>query len=380
MSKKVSELTKELDIKLEELKVYADKMGISINSARDSVEDFDAARIISTINLMKGNKTDSSASSAKPKIKATPVINKDTAKKSPIGKPVIPKKAVVPPKKVAEEPKPEDQTAPSEAEAEKVQEVISDSKEEPAAENAAPEKAVSETPAPSVEKSEPSPAPEAPAPVDREPETQAEEPEKVIYAPVTEPEPEPESQPQTETVPEPEKKEEAAPVKDTEPEEEYVNAPNKPMRFKKISDAATEKKKAEELRKRQQERRDKSQSESRDKDQKNRRNKDNRDKDNKDNKDAENISDNKDIKDEHTESEYSRKADSLPETYRKKVRTALKGKEIPSAHYSSIYKAILNSYDKLALNNLMVKTFGSSKGGIVYNQIKDIFTDYHQQA
>ena len=69
--------------------------------------------------------------------------------------------------------------------------------------------------------------------------------------------------------------------------------------------------------------------------------------------------------------------DSLPESYRKRVRSALKGKGIPSAHYSAIYKAIFNSYDKLALNNLLVKTFGSSKGGAVYNLIRDIFTDYH---
>ena len=67
---------------------------------------------------------------------------------------------------------------------------------------------------------------------------------------------------------------------------------------------------------------------------------------------------------------------TLPESYRKRVRTALRGKNIPSANYSSIYKAIINSYDKLALNNLLVKTFGSSKGGEVYNLIRDIFTDY----
>ena len=83
---------------------------------------------------------------------------------------------------------------------------------------------------------------------------------------------------------------------------------------------------------------------------------------------------------EFNEDEAQAKADSLPEAYRKKVRTALRGKEIPSAYYASIYKAILHSYDKLALNNLMVKTFGSSKGGVVYNQIKDIFIDYHQQG
>ena len=67
---------------------------------------------------------------------------------------------------------------------------------------------------------------------------------------------------------------------------------------------------------------------------------------------------------------------TLPESYRKKVRTALRGKNLPSAYYSSIYKAIINSYDKLALNNLLVKTFGNSKGGEIYNLIRDIFTDY----
>ena len=72
--------------------------------------------------------------------------------------------------------------------------------------------------------------------------------------------------------------------------------------------------------------------------------------------------------------------DSLPEAYRKKVRSALKGKGIPSAHYSAIYKAIFNSYDKLALNNLLVKTFGSSKGGAVYNLIRDVFTEYHNAS
>ena len=72
----------------------------------------------------------------------------------------------------------------------------------------------------------------------------------------------------------------------------------------------------------------------------------------------------------------SLKPTTLPEVYRKKVRTALRGKGIPSAHYASIYKALINSYDKLALNNLLVKTFGSNKGGVVYNLIKDIFTDY----
>ena len=79
---------------------------------------------------------------------------------------------------------------------------------------------------------------------------------------------------------------------------------------------------------------------------------------------------------EETAEPVPEKVETLPESYRKRVRTALKGRNIPSAYYASIYKAILNSYDKLALNNLLVKTFGSSKGGEVYKQIKEIFMDF----
>ena len=160
MSKKVSELTKELDIKFEELKVYTDKMGINITSAKDSVEDFDANRIISTINLMKGSKSDAGSSAAKPKIKATPVINKDTAKKSPMGKPVIPKKAVVPPKK-AEEPAKDEEPE----------------KAEPAAEEPAPAEKPAEKPVPAEEKAAPA---ETETPEQKQEETSAaSEPEKV---------------------------------------------------------------------------------------------------------------------------------------------------------------------------------------------------------
>lgn len=79
---------------------------------------------------------------------------------------------------------------------------------------------------------------------------------------------------------------------------------------------------------------------------------------------------------EDTADQTEAKPETLPESFRKRVRAALKGKNMPSAYYSSIYKAIINSYDKLALNNLLVKTFGSSRGGEVYKLIKDVFIDY----
>ena len=97
MSKKVSELTKELDISLQELKDYAVKMGIEVGGARSSIEDVDAERLVSTINLMKGNSGTGADGTVKPKIKAVPVVPKATpVAKAPVGKPVIPKKPVAP--------------------------------------------------------------------------------------------------------------------------------------------------------------------------------------------------------------------------------------------------------------------------------------------
>ena len=242
MSKKVSQLTKELDITLQELKDYASKMGIEVKSAQSSVEDVDAARLVSTINLMKGNTAGSQTASSKPKIKATPVINKDTAKARPAAKPVIPKKAVVPPEKAADasDAKAEEPAEPAQAAEEEVR---------PAPEAAEPAVTAEKEPEVKEEKTAPVKA-EEPEPV------KAEEP-----APLKKEEPA-EVRPEAKAEPEAEKpaekpaaeKEKAAPAEPEKKEEEYVNAPNKPMRFKKISDAATEKKKAEEIRKRQQER------------------------------------------------------------------------------------------------------------------------------
>ena len=91
MPKKVSELTKELDISFQELKGYADKMGIAVSSARSSVEDQDAERLIRSINMMRGTSSGAQAGAGKPKIKAVPVVPKDGARpKPPMGKPVIP--------------------------------------------------------------------------------------------------------------------------------------------------------------------------------------------------------------------------------------------------------------------------------------------------
>ena len=207
MSKKVSELTKELDISIQELKGYAEKLGIEVGTARSSLEDADAERLARSINMMKGVSSSSGSTGSKPKIKAVPVVHKDGPKaKPPAGKPVIPKKPV-PPKK-EEEPKAEEPAEEVKAEA-------------PAETDEAPAEKP-ETKKPAEEAKAELPAAEKPE--EEKPAEKAEKSEK------------------------PEKPEE-------KPEEEYVNAPGKPMRFKKISDAETEKKKAEEARKQHREKR-----------------------------------------------------------------------------------------------------------------------------
>ena len=241
MSKKVSELTKELDISLEELKGYAEKMGIAVAGPRSSVEDQDAERLIRSINLMKGNTSSTSSSGNRPKIKAVPVMPKDRIAKPPVGKPAIPKKPV-PPK--AEEP--------TETEAPVAVEKKQDKKAEIPVQETKPDK---------PDKTEATEIKEAPKAEEKAPKDKTEKAEKkeakeekkkrdikkadMAKEEASAPKEQPKEKAKEEKKAEPPKKEEP---------EEYINAPGKPMRFKKISDAATEKKKAEELKKRQQER------------------------------------------------------------------------------------------------------------------------------
>ena len=229
MSKKVSELIKDLDISIQELKGYADKLGIAISSARSTIEDQAAERLTRSINMMRGTSSGSKAGGNKPKIKAVPVVPKDGARpKPPMGRPVIPKKPAEP---VKEEPTEEKEAV-------------------------APEAAVEETPVKAAEVPAAAKEPEAPA----EPEKPAEA-EKEAPAEPEKPAEEKAAAPET-AAEKPEEKPAEVPAAAKEPEkekpekeEEYVNAPGKPMRFKKISDAETEKKKAEEQRKQMREKR-----------------------------------------------------------------------------------------------------------------------------
>lgn len=67
---------------------------------------------------------------------------------------------------------------------------------------------------------------------------------------------------------------------------------------------------------------------------------------------------------------------TVPEQYRKKIRQAIKKEKLAPSSYTIIYKAIEESKNKLQLNNTLVKSFESTKGGRIYNDIKDIFEEY----
>ena len=71
---------------------------------------------------------------------------------------------------------------------------------------------------------------------------------------------------------------------------------------------------------------------------------------------------------------------TVSEQYRKKVRAAVKNMGLSPSSYTIIYKAIAESEDKLKLNNALVKSFESSKGGTIYNAVRDIFEEYINKA
>lgn len=200
MAKKVSDIMTELDISYQELKRNSDKLGIKVTGEEDSMEDRDAGRIISTINMLKGNDRPETQSK-KPKIKATPIISKP----APMAK-----------KEKEEAPKdaPAKEEAPKEEPKKRVglkivktaAEVESEEAAAKAEQKAAKEKETAEKKA--AKKSEKK----------SEKKTSDKPAEKKAAD---------------------HKAEEKKPAKKAEEKkEEYTNAPNKPMRFKKIFDAS----------------------------------------------------------------------------------------------------------------------------------------------
>lgn len=105
MARKVSELAKELEMTIDEIKIQSERLGIVVKTARSSVSDEDAKRLTSTMNLLRGNSSIKSDKENRPKIKAIPLKAATSKKPNPKKKEeavdLMPKEKV---KKETEEP------------------------------------------------------------------------------------------------------------------------------------------------------------------------------------------------------------------------------------------------------------------------------------
>ena len=212
MTKKVNELMTELGVSYQDIKKAADTMGIEVKSERTNLAQKDADRLNDTISKLKGLDSKSDKNSNKPKIKAVPIISKDFAHKpkAPVGKP-MPRKAE------STDGEADEVKAKAEVKVTVDKEVKAEVKAENA--EAKPKTAKKKT----AVKEKPS---------DEVKESNVANKEKVVAS----------NEDATKAEGKPNKGEEAAkePEKKIEKKEEsYENAPNKPMRFKKIFDASS---------------------------------------------------------------------------------------------------------------------------------------------
>lgn len=243
MSKKVSELMKELNVSWQELKSYADKLNIEISSARGSMDESAASRIAMTIHMLKGESLNSKDGDNKPKIKAVPIINKDTSKpKPPAAKPIQIQK-----KKNDDGDEIKDDATPTTA--------IDINQKEENEKKTSGDFQVEEKEVIKNENSEEKNSEEKNNNIEEKTETENnvdKEDENKLLKEKSESSPQENPNEKVSSNSEKEKKvTKSENKKSSNDKDEYINAPNKPMRFKKISDAATEKKIAEENRKKQ---------------------------------------------------------------------------------------------------------------------------------
>ena len=212
MTKKVNELMTELGVSYQDIKKAADTMGIEVKSERTNLAQKDADRLNDTISKLKGLDSKSDKNSNKPKIKAVPIISKDFAHKpkAPVGKPM-------PHKAESTDGEVDEVKAKSEVKVTVDKEV----KAEVQAENA--EAKAKTTKKKTAVKEKPS---------DEVKESKVANKEKSVASNEDAAKAEGKPNKGEESAKEPEKKIEKK-------EESYENAPNKPMRFKKIFDASS---------------------------------------------------------------------------------------------------------------------------------------------
>ena len=212
MTKKVNELMTELGVSYQDIKKAADTMGIEVKSERTNLAQKDADRLNDTISKLKGLDSKSDKNNNKPKIKAVPIISKDFAHKpkAPVGKPMTRKAE-------STDGEVDEVKAKSEVKVTVDKEV----KAEVKAENAETKPKTTKKKTAVKEK-----------PSDEVKESKVANKEKAVASNEDAEKAEGKPNKGEEAAKEPEKKIEKK-------EESYENAPNKPMRFKKIFDASS---------------------------------------------------------------------------------------------------------------------------------------------
>lgn len=70
--------------------------------------------------------------------------------------------------------------------------------------------------------------------------------------------------------------------------------------------------------------------------------------------------------------------DKFPESFRKKVRTAVKGDQITASHYTNIYKFMLECATVTDYKSRLVQSIGKNKGREVFAHTQDIYTEFHK--
>lgn len=214
MKKKVNELMAGLGVSYQDIKKVADTMGIEVKTEKTNLTVSDAKRLEDTLSKLKGLNSSSESNSKKPKLNAVPIIGKDFSHKgkAPAGKP-LPKK---------EEPA-KASIEKEEGRATLQKEEISKTKEEMES-SVKVDKTSEEKQAETVKKEKTAKNDEI-KPESKKSAKKENNKKNVKHA-------------EKSAVKKSEDNEKKAEEKPSKKEEDYENAPNKPMRFKKIFDAS----------------------------------------------------------------------------------------------------------------------------------------------
>lgn len=70
--------------------------------------------------------------------------------------------------------------------------------------------------------------------------------------------------------------------------------------------------------------------------------------------------------------------DKFPESFRKKVRTAVKEDQITASHYTNIYKFMLECATVADYKSRLIQAIGKKKGPAVFEHTRDIYAEFHK--